>query len=1351
MSLCSKSSLGHEITPGSKDGQNSAEHNNETKHDAWELLEPVDILAKLPATFKEDAQSTKWQDRKSALESLHQLLSDNPRLCPKQSYAELVTLLKKILEKDPNINVCSASAKCLTLLATGLRKRFACFAPSVMPVVFEKFKEKKAVLRDPLILCADAIGSTTDLNAITESLLEAMAKPNPNIKVQMNMFVSRCFKHTKSDNVPRNLLKDLVTIHKKHASDPDAEVRESAYMALGSIMKCIGREGANLIFGDVMTDKAKCAKVVACFNKIIEEAANEIAALKEKALAKRVSEAAELPRGSTESKIDAWELLEPVDILAKLPATFKKDAQSTKWQDRKSALESLHQLLSDNPRLCPKQSYAELVTLLKKILEKDPNINVCSASAKCLTLLATGLRKKFACFAPSVMPVVFEKFKEKKAVLRDPLILCVDAIGSTTDLNSITESLLEAMAKPNPNIKVQMNMFVSRCFKHTKSDNVPRNLLKDLVTIHKKHASDPDAEVRESAYMALGSIMKCIGREGANLIFGDVMTDKAKCAKIVAYFNNITEEIASLKEKVTANRESNATVLTTANVECKTVTKEVTALKEKAMTMCEFDAAELPATNMESRRGVDEVENESVQEIAALKEIVISERIPGAAELPTTNMESRMDVDDAKEEAAQENAAEKEVVISEIVPNTANLQSAGLKAKIQAWSTPERIDFITHKFASIKLKDSPFPQYQPILDIQSVKNQVKIDHKIAVEIHKEVGASRVESEAKRIPSAAELPATNMEYRMDVDDVKEEAAQENAAVKEVVISEHATGSKDDQNSAEHNNETKHDAWELLEPVDILAKLPASFKEDAQSTKWQDRKSALDSLHQLLSDNPRLCPKQSYAELVTFLKKILEKDPNINVCSASAKCLTLLATGLRKKFACFAPSVMPVVFEKFKEKKAVLRDPLILCADAIGSTTDLNAITESLLEAMAKPNPNIKVQMNMFVSRCFKHTKSDNVPRNLLKDLVTIHKKHASDPDAEVRESAYMALGSIMKCIGREGANLIFGDVMTDKAKCAKVVACFNKIIEEAANEIAALKEKALAKRVSEAAELPRGSTESKIDAWELLEPVDILAKLPATFKEDAQSTKWQDRKSALESLHQLISDNPRLCPKQSYAELVTLLKKILEKDPNINVCSASAKCLTLLATGLRKKFACFAPSVMPVVFEKFKEKKAVLRDSLILCADAIGSTTNLDAIAGAILEAVVKLNPSIKVQVTLFVNRSFKHIKADNVPKKLLKDFVIILKKHISDPDVEIRETSYDTLGTIMKCVGRQSPLFGELPSQKNKVINSLIRQAIMESKDCQLTLNEIYQWFTETFAYFRRNAATWKVSYYFIH
>jgi hypothetical protein len=43
---------------------------------------------------------------------------------------------------------------------------------------------------------------------------------------------------------------------------------------------------------------------------------------------------------------------------------------------------------------------------------------------------------------------------------------------------------------------------------------------------------------------------------------------------------------------------------------------------------------------------------------------------------------------------------------------------------------------------------------------------------------------------------------------------------------------------------------------------------------------------------------------------------------------------------------------------------------------------------------------------------------------------------------------------------------------------------------------------------------------------------------------------------------------------------------------------------------------------------------------------------------------------------------------------------------------------------------------------------SLIRQSIIESPDKQLTLNEIYNWFQNTFCYFRRNAATWKVLYF---
>ena len=37
-------------------------------------------------------------------------------------------------------------------------------------------------------------------------------------------------------------------------------------------------------------------------------------------------------------------------------------------------------------------------------------------------------------------------------------------------------------------------------------------------------------------------------------------------------------------------------------------------------------------------------------------------------------------------------------------------------------------------------------------------------------------------------------------------------------------------------------------------------------------------------------------------------------------------------------------------------------------------------------------------------------------------------------------------------------------------------------------------------------------------------------------------------------------------------------------------------------------------------------------------------------------------------------------------------------------------------------------------------------QAILDSPAKQLTLNEIYQWFMSTFAFFRKNLATWKVN-----
>jgi cytoskeleton-associated protein 5 len=66
------------------------------------------------------------------------------------------------------------------------------------------------------------------------------------------------------------------------------------------------------------------------------------------------------------------------------------------------------------------------------MLGSDANINCAAQAAKCLTGFAKGLRTKFAHNALTVAPVVFEKFREKKATLKDPLVELIDAVFASS-------------------------------------------------------------------------------------------------------------------------------------------------------------------------------------------------------------------------------------------------------------------------------------------------------------------------------------------------------------------------------------------------------------------------------------------------------------------------------------------------------------------------------------------------------------------------------------------------------------------------------------------------------------------------------------------------------------------------------------------------------------------------------------------------------------------------------------------------------------------------------------------------------------------------------------------------------
>ena len=64
----------------------------------------------------------------------------------------------------------------------------------------------------------------------------------------------------------------------------------------------------------------------------------------------------------------------------------------------------------------------------------------------------------------------------------------------------------------------------------------------------------------------------------------------------------------------------------------------------------------------------------------------------------------------------------------------------------------------------------------------------------------------------------------------------------------------------------------------------------------------------------------------------------------------------------------------------------------------------------------------------------------------------------------------------------------------------------------------------------------------VDPYDLLDPVDILLKLPKDFDEKLESKKWQDRKEALEALQTLLTANPKLIA-SDYHEVLNSLKRV----------------------------------------------------------------------------------------------------------------------------------------------------------------------------------------------------------------
>ncbi len=213
-------------------------------------------------------------------------------------------------------------------------------------------------------------------------------------------------------------------------------------------------------------------------------------------------------------------------------------------------------------------------------------------------------------------------------------------------------------------------------------------------------------------------------------------------------------------------------------------------------------------------------------------------------------------------------------------------------------------------------------------------------------------------------------------------------------------------------AEEEQPAEIDAFDLAEPVDVLSKVPANFQESMASSKWKDRKDALDALFAVL--NTDRIKDGHYEDIVSALAKSM-KDANIAVVTVAANCMECLAKGLRHGFAKYRSRAMPPIMERLKEKKQAVADALGAALDAIFASTGLSECLEDVLEFLKHKNPQVKSETLKFLIRCLKTTReAPSKPEvKLISEAAT---KLLTESVEAIRAGGAEVLGTVMKIMG-----------------------------------------------------------------------------------------------------------------------------------------------------------------------------------------------------------------------------------------------------------------------------------------------------------------------------------------------
>jgi cytoskeleton-associated protein 5 len=234
-------------------------------------------------------------------------------------------------------------------------------------------------------------------------------------------------------------------------------------------------------------------------------------------------ESLEESKGSSRpKKIDAYDLAEAKNIFKKYneawcDALLAKD----KWTDKKADLEELIRE-ADTPKIV-NQSSKSIVGMCKRLLN-DSNMQVVIHTIKVIVVLAKGQRKYFEPFAKSLIPLMLQKFKDKKTLVLTEVQTALEALLFSTTLAAVQEHILAALDDSNPLVKTMTCQWLSKTLAELEQAEVIE-VADGIGAVVKRLMSDGNVGVRTEASKLLAVIQEKGGDSLANL-FRDVDSNK---------------------------------------------------------------------------------------------------------------------------------------------------------------------------------------------------------------------------------------------------------------------------------------------------------------------------------------------------------------------------------------------------------------------------------------------------------------------------------------------------------------------------------------------------------------------------------------------------------------------------------------------------------------------------------------------------------------------------------------------------------------------------------------------------------------------------------------------------------